>query len=64
MKTFSSMRRDFLRTGGIGVAAAAIPMASFPASAQDGTSSAAAPSQGIFDMRKCCVCLGMAVQVE
>ncbi len=29
MKTFSSMRRDFLRTGGVGVAVAAIPMVHF-----------------------------------
>ena len=52
MRNFNSMRRDFLRTGGIGVAAAAIPMVSFPASAQAGTSPIAAPSQGMFDVRK------------
>ena len=50
MKTFNSMRRDFLRTGGIGMAAAAIPTVSFVASAQQGAT-AAAPAQGIFDVR-------------
>ena len=50
MKTFNSMRRDFLRTGGIGMAAAAIPTVSFAASAQQGAT-AAAPAQGIFDVR-------------
>jgi polygalacturonase len=50
MKTFSSMRRDFLRTGGIGIAAAAIPAVSFAASAQEGTTGAA-PTQGIFNVR-------------
>jgi polygalacturonase len=48
MKTFSSMRRDFLRSGSIGIAAAAIPAVSFSASAQD-TSIA---SQSVFDVRK------------
>ena len=32
MNSFSSFRRDFLRTGGIGMAAAAIPAVSFAAS--------------------------------
>jgi polygalacturonase len=50
MKTFSSMRRDFLRTGSFGMAAAAIPAISLAASAQDGA--VAASSQGIFDVRK------------
>ncbi len=52
MKTFNSMRRDFLRTGGIGVAAAAIPVVSFSASAQEGTGTAARQPQAIFDVRK------------
>jgi polygalacturonase len=50
MKTFSSMRRDFLRTGSIGMAAATIPAISLAASAQD--SATAASSQGIFNVRK------------
>ncbi len=48
MKTFSSMRRDFLRTGSIGMAAAALPAVSSAAPAQDG----AAASQSIFDVRQ------------
>ncbi len=48
MNTFSLLRRDFLRTGGFGVAAATIPAALFAASPQDGT--AAFPA--IFDVRK------------
>src|ERR1700690_3202270 len=51
MKTFSSMRRDFLRTGGIGMAAAAIPAVSFAASAQE-NAMATAQVQGIVDVRK------------
>ena len=51
MKTFNSMRRDFLRTGSIGMAAAAIPAVSFAAAAQDGAN-ATAPPMGIFDVRK------------
>jgi polygalacturonase len=51
MKTFSSMRRDFLRTGSIGMAAAAIPAVSFAAAAQDGVQATAA-SLGLFDVRK------------
>ncbi len=50
MKTFNSMRRDFLRTGSFGMAAAAIPAVSLAASAQD--SATAASSQGIFNVRK------------
>ncbi len=50
MKSFSSMRRDFLRTGSLGFAAAALPAASFAASG--GLSAApAAPSMGNFDVR-------------
>jgi polygalacturonase len=54
MNSFSSMRRDFLRTGGFGVAAAAIPAVSFAASVQDGAAATASAqaSQGIFDVRK------------
>jgi polygalacturonase len=48
MKTFSSMRRDFLRLGGVGMAAAAIPAMPFIASAQEATSA----SQSIYDVRK------------
>jgi polygalacturonase len=51
MKTFSSMRRDFLLTGGFSVAAAAIPTVSFAASAQE-SAMATAPAQGVFDVRK------------
>ncbi|MGD0892280.1 MAG: glycoside hydrolase family 28 protein [Terracidiphilus sp.] len=50
MKTFNSMRRDFLRTGSIGIAAASIPAVSFAASAQDGAM-AAVPVQAIFNVR-------------
>jgi len=45
---FNAMRRDFLRTGSLGAAAAAIPAASFAAAVQP---SASAPSLGIFDVR-------------
>jgi polygalacturonase len=51
MKTFNSMRRDFLRTGSLGVAAAAIPTVSFAASAQE-SAMATVPAQGVFDVRK------------
>ena len=51
MKAFSSVRRDFLRTGSFGMAAAAIPAVSLAAPAQDGAV-AAAVSQVIFDVRK------------
>jgi polygalacturonase len=51
MKTFSSMRRDFLRTGSLGFAAAAIPAVSFASSSQV---SAKLPEtlQPAFDVRK------------
>jgi polygalacturonase len=50
MKTFNSKRRDFLRTGTLGAAAASIPAATFASSLQSGT--AASPlSHGIFDVR-------------
>jgi polygalacturonase len=45
------MRRDFLRTGSIGVAAAAIPAVSFAASSQ-GSPAPRAQSQSLFDVRK------------
>ena len=48
MKNFSSMRRDFLRFGGFGIAAVAIPAVPFVASSQE----TAAASPGIFDVRK------------
>jgi polygalacturonase len=47
MKKFNSMRRDFLRFGSLGAAAAAIPAVSFVASGQE-----APASQGLFDVRK------------
>ena len=50
MKAFSSIRRDFLRTGSIGMAAAAIPAFSFAAAAQDTPATTAV--MGIFDVRK------------
>ena len=40
MERFNSLRRNFLRTGGMGVAAAAIPRSSFAASAQEGAGAA------------------------
>ncbi|MGA3071397.1 MAG: glycosyl hydrolase family 28-related protein, partial [Terracidiphilus sp.] len=54
MKSFDSMRRDFLRTGSFGMAAAAIPAVSLAAAVQDGATATAAAqaSQGIFDVRK------------
>ncbi|MGB9409179.1 MAG: glycosyl hydrolase family 28-related protein, partial [Terracidiphilus sp.] len=48
MNTFNSMRREFLRTGSIGIAAGAIPAVSFAAAAQNGSTA----SQSIFDVRK------------
>jgi len=51
VKSFNSIRRDFLRTGSLGIAAAAIPASSLAASAQNGAATAAA-AQGIFDVRK------------
>jgi polygalacturonase len=47
MNTFNSLRRDFLRTGGLGAAAAAIPAVSFAASKEKATTSNA----GVFDVR-------------
>ncbi len=50
MNTFNSMRRNFLRTGGLGVATAAMPVASFAASGQLNPEPPA-PPLGIFDVR-------------
>jgi polygalacturonase len=50
MKNFSSMRREFLRTGSLGVVTAALPSSSFAAAGQQGAA-AAAPTLGIFDVR-------------
>jgi polygalacturonase len=52
MKSFDSMRRDFLRKGGIGMAAAGFPLVSVAAGAQDAANANAGASQGIFDVRK------------
>jgi polygalacturonase len=52
MKSFDAMRRDFLRTGGIGMAAAGFPMVSLAAGAQEGTNASAGAPQGTFDVRK------------
>ncbi len=49
MTTFNSLRRDFLKIGGPGLAAAAVPaFSSMTASAQD----VSGASSGIFDVRK------------
>ncbi|MGA7859944.1 MAG: glycoside hydrolase family 28 protein [Terracidiphilus sp.] len=50
MSRFNLMRRDFLRTGGIGVAAAAIPGASI-LTPPEGTAGAVAAPQAMFDVR-------------
>jgi polygalacturonase len=50
MTSFNPLRRDFLRTGGIGMAAAAIPAVSFAAAAEDGKP-AASPASAIFNVR-------------
>jgi len=50
MSSFNSLRRDFLRTGGIGMAAAAIPAVSF-ASATDDSKPAAKSASPVFDVR-------------
>ncbi|HEY1901500.1 MAG TPA: glycoside hydrolase family 28 protein [Terracidiphilus sp.] len=53
MKTFNSMRRDFLRTGTLGAAAAAIPAASFAAHAHQSAAPVESlePTQGFFNVR-------------
>jgi polygalacturonase len=48
MKNFNSMRRDFLRFGSYGMAAAAIPAIPFVASGQENVPA----SPGMFDVRK------------
>jgi polygalacturonase len=50
MKNFNSMRRDFLRTGSFGMAAAAIPGVGLAGAAQDGDAAVAAHRE-IFDVR-------------
>jgi polygalacturonase len=50
MKSFDSLRRDFLRTGSLGVAAGAIPSLAFGATTSAGQESSTA-TQGIFDVR-------------
>lgn len=49
MATFNSFRRDFLRTGSLGMAATALPAASFAAAPSASVSSSA---PGVFDVRK------------
>jgi polygalacturonase len=49
MKTFDSLRRELLRTGSLGIAAAALPEASHAASRKKSEAPAA---EGIFDVRK------------
>jgi len=51
MERFNPLRRDFLRTGGMGVAAAAMPTASLAASAQE-VQAVAPRAPGVFDVRK------------
>jgi polygalacturonase len=48
MKTFDAMRRDVLRTGGLGMALAGLPAVAAAAKAEPGS----APALGIFDVRK------------
>ena len=50
MTSFNSLRRDFLRTGGIGMAAAAIPAVSFAATVENGKSDVH-PVTHLFDVR-------------
>jgi polygalacturonase len=50
MKTLNSMRRDFLRMGSIGMAAAAVPSVSYAVSGQEGATMTS-PATGIFDVR-------------
>src|SRR3569833_1681843 len=51
MKSFDAMRRELLRTGGFGVAGAAIPSMTFAAATPPAGESGTA-LQGIFDVRK------------
>jgi polygalacturonase len=50
MKTFDSMRREFLRSGSLGAAAVAFPAVSLTANAQQ-DSAAPLSSHGVFDVR-------------
>ena len=50
MKNFNAMRRDLLRTGGIGMAAASIPALTYAAAAHD-SGAASAPTLGVFNVR-------------
>lgn len=50
MKSFDSLRRDFLRTGALGVAGGAIPSLAFGATTSTGPESGAGV-RGIFDVR-------------
>jgi polygalacturonase len=54
MNDFSSMRRNFLRTGSIGIAAAALPAASYAVSQDTALvgSTSSASAVGIFDVRR------------
>ncbi|HTB97860.1 MAG TPA: glycoside hydrolase family 28 protein [Terracidiphilus sp.] len=51
MNAFDPMRRDFLRTGGLGMAIAGVPVFSYAASGQ-ASGSEAGPALGVFDVRK------------
>jgi polygalacturonase len=50
VKSFSSMRRDFLRAGSLGTMSAAFPIASFATMDQNGTSTSSS-MKSIFDVR-------------
>ena len=52
MNDFRAMRRELLRTGGVGAATIVMPMASFAALGQDRSAAAGGASQVIFDVRK------------
>jgi polygalacturonase len=51
MKSFDAMRRELLRTGGFGVAGAAVPSMTFAAATPPGEE-AGTTMQGMFDVRK------------
>jgi len=52
MNDFRAMRRELLRTGGVGAATIVMPTASFAALGQDRSAAAVGASQVIFDVRK------------
>ncbi len=52
MSSFSSMRRDFLRAGSLGIAGAAVPAISIPALASAKKMAVASASDGVFNVRK------------